>query len=758
MPQPQRSLTPIQPSGPGGGTEQAVSQFMQTYQQAMGNMMRAFLQMQKAQTQQAQQTQQQTAATVENIANRITTDIEKREAKAERKAEQEAQREFQMDYGEYQQQLARDYQAESERVNQLKQQQIDSVKRYLEQFEERKAIIPTVNEHAWRVIEKLDQDDYWDHIPDGPQRRAKLVRNLRSAEAWNESHHSSAYTDAAIRQLYGTLEDIQAGKETYVDLRDIELDLAQLPLSKDAIVGADVELPEHDPATLQRIKNRQGWPVNGLFAAEENEQALVNPWTYSFIMKAIGQDELHNNLLTAQGREKYIKDRLKKLDQALPMLDSLEKLQTQTMDVYSPLAGSAVEDGLLDFVDDVRGGRFRGDPRRELAGHILGRLFQSSDPKYAALAMQVTDPSNPLKMEKAGDMVAALTVESGILTLDGHVGLILESEDQGEMGRLVWDLAENDPQVLATMGLSDRDIDALRSESDDDLARKTSATRRAVHRIISGVQHEFRNMTQVIDEQPVMKSIREDFGVLSRDLDTTLLQWQAAKSEEQKALYKSRMEELVGQSVPEDMTPEEWADFVDENSGAMDIVGFGRSMNQLESMVELFQAVPNKQASIFDLYSGGDGNMQSPNAQVYQSAVPILAESDPAVRARLDRYMKDYYEPLKARGQARPGEGRVWDEDRETGPQNLGKAAQEVGQGVQKGVQARGGGMGGAARFGQEAVSRGMTSLGTGASPSNVAAAAGEGSYEFSKPPFKEEEQGQRPPSMGQSALERQGR
>lgn len=615
----QAALGGMRPSGGGDGVAAALQQFMQVNQKGVQQLMQVVQKLQTALAQQQMQATQQIGATVTDMANRITAQSENAKAQQDRSADMAEQREFALDVSEYQRELEKQVAEDARKMAQAQREQVEAANRYMVDWEKQRQVVPAATAYYRQVVNFLTEEGYFDEIPDGLELRKRMLHDLSASEAWNENHFSSHYADRVASTLQKTLAAINAG-EPYSDLTAVRPDPGMLRIRTDLLPPeGELDLPTYTAEELAQIKNRSGYPPSGVFALDTGDPAwkLVNPTTYSFLMKMRADDEINVLLSHRKAHKEVLEGQAKQALRDQETLAALEQVSLKANRVFGGLASGAVTAGLSEWIG---GASMSAVPaERALTQRILHNLFADTNPAYAQMAMQLTDPANPLALEGMEGHMDAAVMASGLEAVLGAVNASLESDDSGQLGEYLIQAAQENPSALASLGLKPEQVQALAGGAG--AGPQAVAVRRAVWKLAGRVNSEIHGMLEAIDQQGPVQQFRDELSTVVRSLDLYAPRHKAIQSPEYKP---SGPATLAGDQLGEGMDLSE--EFGDPE--------FFRPMSNMETLGMLYSAAPDKATVVADLLTGGKVGLKSPSFQAHQESFQWAAQRDPYAAKR----------------------------------------------------------------------------------------------------------------------------
>lgn len=614
----QAALSNMQPRHGGGGDAMsaALQQFLEANNRTIQQLVQTVQKLQQAQAEQAASAQQQVANTVTDMANRITAQAEEEKARKERSADIKEQRDYAMDVAEYQNKLQQQAAKDAQLVAQQQEEQTAAANRYLMEWERQSKTIPATNEYYRQVVGMLDELGHWDNIPDGLQMRRQLLHDLAASEAWNENHFASPYADRVASTLSRTMQAITKG-EPYEDLTGVRPDPGMVPIRADVIQDIGIDLPTYSEEELAKIRNRSGYPPNGVFSLETDDPAwkLVSPTTYSFLMRMRADDEINNFLTMSQAQKERLEGQARKALKDEETLAGLEAVAMKSLDIYKGMAPGAVETGLGDWIAGARMSAV--PPEKALTHRILTHLFSATKPEYANMALRLTDPRNPTKLEGMEGYVDGAVMSAGLRSVREYITGVMEQDDNGGLGQFILDAARSQPDVLQNLGVPQRDIAAIAGGG---AGAQAVAIRRALWRLTGRVNAEVSSMIEELESQGPVRQFRDELSTTVRVLDTYRVRHQALQSPEYQAEQRSR-------TIPgSDM----------QNIMQLDLgEGFARPMSNLEALGFIYADKPDKAAVLFDYMTAGETGLKSPSFDAHKGALDWAAERDPFTQRRI---------------------------------------------------------------------------------------------------------------------------
>lgn len=290
----------------GAGLSQlqaAMSQFMQSFTRSMDKLTKQVGQAQSDQSQQAQNSMAQIADVAERQFNKATQQAETRRQESRQEALMADERRYSQERADYERALQKQTQQDAKEVglimNELEQAKLRAIGKHERDIAKIQGVL--ADQRDW--VNRMDENHYWDLLPDGKAQRKRTLDYIRMAQVVREDMDNSPYTDRVSAMVAQQKMAVLQGSQEY-DV-PVPLDSAAVPVPAVMLDSLDIDLPVFDPEEMDQWDRRNGYPKGGLWALKTDDprMALVNPVGFAAMTKA-QQDDTFLALSQAQDAQR----------------------------------------------------------------------------------------------------------------------------------------------------------------------------------------------------------------------------------------------------------------------------------------------------------------------------------------------------------------------------------------------------------------------------------------------------------------------
>ena len=686
--------------GDGGGINQALSNFLQTFQSGAKNLL-SVMQAQQTENAQANQEARQSAASgVSEVLNQVASGV-----RAKDQTDHSQQTKEERDYAEqvalWTKELQEDAQKKAASIQQAIKAQEDGRVNYVNRHKQELAVLGDSNIANRTKLEGMA--DWIMDLPDGPAMYVKAMRSLEHSESLYESHQNAPFAAYANQITNEMLAKIYESEDPTGNLRELQLiDPRLQPLPA---VKQEVGEPQFidDWKELLDWEQGQGYPSHGVqhLAPDDPKMRHVVPYTSASALKAMMDDSYIQLLMTKKARQ-ALKDSLTtQVDKADTAIEPILAAEKSFRDVFTQVAPEAINRGIQDYMADT-------DPHKRdnmpdtLVKKILAHMVPEHGPAFAKMAFDVRDGNVELKDQKDG--YHALAIKAATSALRERL-LMAQAEPFGPMMTTIFKDITTHPmgtvKALAQFGMGVQ-TSGMGLRTSGQLTLDNNAIAAGIKKtwgLFAEMGASASRIRDAVKEQIPVQQLYSEAGTVRRLADTYT---------------------LVGPSIdnsPDNlMTPEEARRAMEEVSQKTEpSEAYRRNLGLLEATAVLLKNAPDKMGGLMELLNGGDIQIRDPNLPSFQTAVDEARKTDPLLDKRIQRRVGQWNEESEAKKAAYPpteppglagqagmvaGDvaGRAVEGSKKIGrgvgqaAEAVGEAASAVGQAIAKPAKEAGGG------------------------------------------------------------------
>jgi hypothetical protein len=408
----------------------------QQQQEQFNKLLRTMQQAQEENQRQVAAAAQAGGGAATEVANQVTRGLERAEQQSTRQRERAEDKTFAVQQQELNAKLQQDAAKEAAAMGAAIQGQRDQITNYHDSFLSKKAAnSEAIAAYSARTDEMLTAG--WFSSSEG-RKELKKRRHLLDLMSAN---HDDSYDDRHIAEAYRVhnknVQTTILGDGT-MDLSNLVVEPLMMPMiDPPHQSGRRIAEPgEISPDKMFEMKIFGGYPRDGVVFNDEENFGLPEGYSPRLVSSDVVLDAMARDDYLRFATDKSLRQELDRKNAGI-IVQSMDRLRPHLEmyegynKMFNPMAGSAIERSLENFLADPNPNKFN-DMGRQITFGAVAEIFGGgrNGDEIAVIAAEIFDGKRELKSDK--ELATAMALESALYNIKEH--MMTEFQNVGEGG------------------------------------------------------------------------------------------------------------------------------------------------------------------------------------------------------------------------------------------------------------------------------------------------------------------------------------